>query len=112
MSQPPVEVYCKSLEEDSNSILVETEIYPDGISTGDAYYINTRWNKNDNEVTLDVIDFGGKGDPDELMLNGAAVRASGEEIESQLDIDNVDDSSGHPDPDVGWVRVDTEGSKK
>lgn len=111
MSTPPVEVYCQSLTENPNSVVVETEVYPHGYPNDDPYYINTRWVKKSGDVAFDVVDFGGKGDPGEPMLNGAAVRASAEEIEDQLNVNNVDDSSSHPDPDVGWVRVDDNGNK-
>jgi hypothetical protein len=109
--QPPVEVYCKSVQNKSGGIVVETEVYPHGFSQDQPFYINTRWQNQSGDVSFKIIDFGGKGNPDEPQLNGAAVKASAEEIRDTLTVKSVDDSSSHPVPDVGWVRVDSNGNR-
>jgi hypothetical protein len=110
MSQPPVEVHCTSFDNQSNTIVVDTEVYPDGFGQGQPYFINTRWDKSGNQVTFQSVDFGGNGDPGEPMLNGAAIRASAEEIDDQLNPDTIDDSTSFPDPEIGWRRIDSSGN--
>mgnify|MGYP006290119423 CR=1 FL=1 len=110
MAHPPVEVHCTSLQDQQDSILVKTELYPHGFNDDQPYYINTRWTKSGNQVSFQSVDFGGKGDPGEPMLNGAAIRASAEAIEDQYSGNIIDSDSSFPEPDVGWQRVDDNGN--
>ena len=111
MSPPPVEVHCVSFDDQSDSIVVETEVYPDRFDKGQPYYINTRWVKSGDQVTFQSVDFGGKGDPEEPMLNGASIRASAEEIDDRPSSKNIDDSTSFPDPEIGWTRIDSKGNR-